>query len=147
MPKKPNPTPPIIVNFGLWAILNEQYHRDLLAAVKRGEKLSRSQWINQMVSDGLAARSEAQADAAAVNVAFADLVGTLSTNKFKPVHDAISEAEMYNFAKSFGESPAAKALRLHNAAKASPQEEKPFRLGDEVLIQSAIYAEMFKELL
>jgi hypothetical protein len=86
----------------------------------------------------------------------------LSTNKTEDGHDA-----MYNFAKSFGESPAAKALRLHNAAQADAAAvavavadfadafgfvgqgavgknapvAQPFQLGDAVLIQSAIYAE------
>lgn len=100
MPKPTNPTPPVIVNFGLWASHNEQYHRDLLAAVERGEKLSRAQWINRMVSKGLEARDNAMADEAAVNVAVAELMNALP-----------------------------------------PQPAVLFNLGDEVTIQSAIYAE------
>ena len=71
------------VTFNLLSSLDQRYLFDRHVAELDGRKLSRAEWLNGCVSDALAARSEAMADQSAVSVAFADLVGTLSTNKFE----------------------------------------------------------------
>ena len=78
MPKPTNPTPPHPVTFGLNAAHFKRYQYDRAIAAQDGRKLPLAAWLNGCVSDALAARSEAMADAAAVAVAvanFADAFG------------------------------------------------------------------------